>query len=135
MTNTPRRIDTTDYSKVTLGKASEAIKHDSGKPDWSLVPFEALEGMVKVLEFGAKKYDAYNFAEGKGLDYNRLISASIRHITSFSRGEDDDVESGLSHISHAACNLLFLSYFIAHKDRYTKNDNRHKITRNDRNVR
>ena len=40
---------------------NEAVKHDSGKPDWSLVPFESLEGMVKVLEFGAQKYAGWNW--------------------------------------------------------------------------
>ena len=124
---TPAESRRVDYSKVVLGKPPEAVKFDQGKTDWALVPFEALEGMVKVLEFGKAKYGAYNFAESDGLDYNRLISASIRHITAFSRGEDNDFESNLSHISHAACNLLFLSYFIVHKDKFTKNDNRHKI--------
>ena len=105
---------------------SEAVKADSGKPDWSLVPFEALEGMVRVLEFGANKYQAYNFASGKGLEYTRLISAALRHLMAFSRGEDLDPESGLPYIYHCQCNLLFLAYFTAHKDKFTENDNRHK---------
>lgn len=126
---------TKEFLEVVVPKAdeikslmkTEAVKLDNGKPDWSLVPFEALEGMVRVLEFGANKYQAYNFAKGDGLDYTRLISATIRHISAFARGEDIDPESGLSHIHHCQCNLLFISYFIAHKEKYTKNDNRYKI--------
>lgn len=132
----PQPIDTASIPQETLDKikkqfagkmATEAVKADNGKPDWSLVPFEALEGMVRVLEFGANKYQAYNFAKGNGLDYTRLISATIRHMSAFARGEDIDPESGLSHIHHCQCNLLFISYFIAHKEKYTKNDDRYKI--------
>lgn len=37
-----------------------ADRFNSGKLKWSLVDFDSLAGMVKVLEFGAKKYDAHN---------------------------------------------------------------------------
>lgn len=94
------------------------LKHDTGKPDWSLVPFESLEGMVRVLEFGKKKYAAWNFAEGKGLGKVRLISAALRHLFSYLRGEDNDPESGLSHVYHAQCCLLFLAYYNLKPDIY-----------------
>ena len=100
----------------------EAIKHDAGKPDWSLMPFEALEDTVKVLEFGAKKYARCNWAENGGFKYTRVLGACLRHIFAFIRGEDLDPESGISHISHAMCNLLFISYYLRHKDIYTKDD-------------
>lgn len=100
----------------------EATKHDQGKPDWTLVPFEALEGMVRVLEFGAKKYARNNWAENGGFSYTRLIAASLRHLFAFMRGEDKDPESGLSHIYHAQCCLLFLSHYISNKDKFTKDD-------------
>lgn len=32
------------------------LRYNTGKPRWSLVDFDTLEGMVKVLEFGASKY-------------------------------------------------------------------------------
>lgn len=106
---------------VKLDKV-EAIKHDQGKPDWTLVPFEALEDMVRVLEFGAKKYARNNWASNGGFSWTRVLSATLRHLFAFMRGEDIDPESGLSHISHAQCNLLFLAYFIRNKDKFTKDD-------------
>lgn len=102
--------------------ATVAVKYDDNKPDWSLVPFESLEGMVKVLEFGAKKYDGWNWTNGGGFSYTRVLRSCLRHIFSYMRGEDNDPESGLSHIHHAMCNLLFISHYIGNKEKFNKDD-------------
>jgi hypothetical protein len=107
----------------TVSKLSqEAVKHDDGKPDWSLVPFESLEGMVKVLEFGAQKYAGWNWTTNGGFPYMRVMRSCLRHLFAWSRGEDIDPESGLSHIHHAMCNLLFISHYIGNKEKYNKDD-------------
>ena len=100
----------------------EAVKHDDGKADWSLVPFESLEGMVKVLEFGAQKYAGWNWTTNGGFPYMRVMRSCLRHLFAWSRGEDKDPESGLSHIHHAMCNLLFISHYIGNKEKYNKDD-------------
>ena len=107
-----------EISKIT----QEAVKHDDGKPDWSLVPFEALEGMVKVLEFGAQKYAGWNWTTNGGFPYTRVLRSCLRHVFAYMRGEDNDPESGLSHIHHAMCNLLFISHYIGNKEKYNKDD-------------
>lgn len=99
-----------------------AVKKDDGKPDWSLVPFDGLEGMVRVLEFGAKKYSRDNWMTSGGFSYRRVLTACLRHLFAYMRGEDNDPESGLSHISHAQCNLLFLGYYLTNKTVFTKDD-------------
>ena len=99
-----------------------AVKHDDGKADWSLVPFESLEGMVKVLEFGAQKYAGWNWTTNGGFSYMRVFRSCLRHLFAWSRGEDLDPESGLSHIHHAMCNLLFISHYIGNKEKYNKDD-------------
>jgi hypothetical protein len=103
-------------------KATAAVKYDDNKPDWSLVPFESLEGMVKVLEFGAKKYDGWNWTNGGGFSYTRVLRSCLRHIFAYMRGENNDPESGLSHIHHAMCNLLFISHYIGNKEKFNKDD-------------
>ncbi len=113
-------VATYNANRAKMGK--EAIKDDSGKVDWTLVPFEALEDMVKVLEFGAKKYDRWNWTTGGGFKWTRILGSLLRHIFAFMRGEDTDPESGLSHISHAQCNLLFLAYYIRNKNKYNNDD-------------
>lgn len=112
-----------DMSKLTITQSPKAaIKHDEGKTDWSLVPFEALEGMADVLTFGAKKYASWNWTDGGGFSYSRVLRSCLRHMFAFMRGEDNDPESGLSHISHAQCNLLFLAYYIRDKKKFNKDD-------------
>jgi len=103
---------------------SGGIKHDGGKPRISLIPREALEGAAKALTFGANKYNAHNFK--KGLHYSRLVDAAMRHIIAWVNGEDNDPESGLSHLDHALASLSMLKYMEVNKpemdDRY-KEDN------------
>lgn len=109
-----------DESKIKL--KTEAVKFDEGKVDWTLVPFEALEDMAKVLTFGAKKYDSWNWTTGGGFKWTRVLASCLRHIFAFMRGEDVDPESGISHISHAQCNLLFLAYYIRNKNKFPNDD-------------
>lgn len=104
---------------------SEAIKLDSGKLDWSLLPFDTIEEVVKVLEFGKIKYSAHNWCSGEGFKYTRVVNALLRHLFAFMRGEDNDPETGLSHVAHCACNIIFLLHFIKNKDKYKTCDDRY----------
>lgn len=99
-----------------------AVKFDAGKTDWSLLPIQATEEIIKVLEFGAAKYDKNNWAKGNGFKWTRPFNAMLRHLFAWVRGEDNDPESGLSHIAHVGCNVLFLLTFILNKDRYNQDD-------------
>lgn len=101
--------DLADQGAIRTG----GIKYDDGKARLDLIPYESLEGLGKVLAYGAKKYAEANWA--KGIDYSRLIAAALRHLNQFNAGIDVDAESGLSHVHHAACNLAFLAYMIEHR--------------------
>jgi hypothetical protein len=82
-------------------------KFDQAKPDYTLLPWDAVEEVVKVLDFGAKKYDRDNW---KYVDdaRNRYLAAAFRHMAAYARGEQVDPETGLSHMAHAGCCVLFL---------------------------
>lgn len=82
------------------------LKFDGGKPPMSLIDRYAIEQIAMVLAFGAQKYDAHNWR--KGIAYSRLIDAALRHLYAFADGEDLDPESGLPHIAHAGCCIVFL---------------------------
>ncbi len=84
----------------------KALKYDNGKVDWSLMPIEAMEEVIKVFEKGALKYARNNYRHG--FNSNRLIASCLRHITTWQRGTDLDEETQLSHLSHAICCLLML---------------------------
>jgi hypothetical protein len=84
----------------------EGKKFDSGKAPMSLVPHEFVLGIAKVLKFGAQKYDAWNWAQG--MDWNRPLDALYRHVGAWEGGNNIDEETGLNHLLHAACCLMFL---------------------------
>lgn len=111
----------------TLAKLEDAgLKHDSEKPDLSLLPREFLEEVARAFQHGEKKYGRYNYLNG--LSWNRVVAASLRHITAFNDGEDADPESGLSHLSHAgACIAMLLVYY----KRGLGTDTRYKDTKVD----
>ena len=88
-------------------------RFNEGKPRWSLVPQSALIPMVKVLEFGARKYGDYNWS--KGLSIRETCESLKRHLDAFMEGEDNDPESGISHIGHIQCNALFLSWMMKNR--------------------
>lgn len=95
-------------------------RFNNGKLKWSLVSWKALEPMVEVLMFGAKKYSSWNWTGG--LKYTEICESLQRHLNAFIQGEDDDQESKLSHVGHILCNAMFLSYMYLFKkdfdDRY-----------------
>lgn len=97
------------------------IKHDKGKPDFTYLSYEFLEQVALVRDFGSKKYSRSNWK--KGFKVTRSLAACLRHIFSFLRGEDNDRESGLSHLAHAACCLEHAIYDMIH---HPENDDREK---------
>lgn len=80
-------------------------KDDAGKPNYELLPWLALEQVQAVLDYGAKKYTAHGWRAVKGR--TRYLNAALRHIFAYARGEDNDHESGLPHLAHAACSVMF----------------------------
>lgn len=88
-------------------------KHDSDKLRVDLLPVDVLEGVAKILTHGANKYGDRNWE--RGITYGRLYGAVLRHLFAFQRGEDIDPESGLPHIDHALCELMFLSAMTKRK--------------------
>lgn len=86
---------------------SSGLKYDQGKPGVHLLDPLALEGIARVLDFGANKYSAHNWRGG--ISYSRLLGAALRHIFAILRGENIDPESGLPHVDHLGCCWMFLS--------------------------
>jgi hypothetical protein len=85
-------------------------KYDTNKLQWNLMDFTFLDEMVDIMTFGANKYGANNW---QGLDNAeaRYFAAAMRHLSTYHQGDDVDRESGISHLAHAAVNIMFLAYF------------------------
>lgn len=86
-----------------------AKKFDTGKPPMNLLDRVALEETAKVLAFGAEKYGEDNWRDDGqySLGTKRPLAAALRHIYAYLDGEELDPESGLSHLGHAMCSVMF----------------------------
>ena len=103
------RIKTQLEQKIKEADAAYALKFDQDKLPLNLLSTEALNQTAAVLKFGAQKYAEHNWR--KGFTWSRPLAAAMRHLTAFNDGEDKDPESGLSHLAHAACCIMFLLEF------------------------
>ena len=90
-------------------------KADGGKPKPRLL-HESMAGavasVVDVLTFGAAKYSDDNW---KNVEPKRYTDALYRHLNAHHKGEANDAESGLPHLAHAACCVLFLLHHEVNK--------------------
>lgn len=98
---------------------NEGRKDDADKVRMELLPPEFIEATATILTFGAKKYEARNWE--KGMQWGRVYGALMRHLWAWWKREGKDVETGRSHLWHAACCLAFL---IAYEQRQVGDDDR-----------
>lgn len=82
-------------------------KFDGGKLEYGLLPPHALREVVKVLTFGAQKYERDNWQHVPD-SKRRYFDALQRHVWAWKEGEQYDPESGIHHLAHAMCCLMFL---------------------------
>jgi len=104
------------------------VKYDDGKSRYDLIDAYALEQLAKVYTYGTIKYKDNNWRGG--FKWGRIFGALMRHAWAFWRGEDDDPESGLPHMAHAAWQCFALLSFSNEQrgedDRWTDKDNQKK---------
>lgn len=99
----------------------KGLKYDGGKLRWSLLPFKAVREIVKVLTYGEKKYKAHNWKYVNNA-VERYQDALFRHLDAYMSGEYNDKETGLSHLAHAATNIIFLIWFGKTKRKRSNNE-------------
>lgn len=89
---------------------ASAIKSDSDKLDLSMLPPEGLEEATKAFMDGMKKYGRHQYRSG--MEWSRLVSAMMRHINQFNKGEDRASDSGVHHLGHVIANcMMLLDYY------------------------
>jgi hypothetical protein len=89
------------------GTSLPGVKFDGEKAKWDLLPMRAVSSVVDVLTFGARKYAPWNWARVPD-QRPRYYAACLRHLVAWWHGERLDPDSGLPHLAHAVCCLLFL---------------------------
>ena len=86
------------------------MKYDQDKLPYHLIDRSMLDTLASVLAYGAQKYAAENWRGG--IEYSRLLGAAMRHLHAINDCEDFDEESGLPHVGHAMCCLMFLNWMM-----------------------
>lgn len=97
-----------------LANAKAGLKYDDGKLRYDLYPLDAYKGCTEVLTFGAAKYTPNGWKTVPDAE-NRYYAALIRHLNAQKLYSEEgkkglvlDDESGLAHLDHAQCCLVFL---------------------------
>ena len=98
-------------------KNGKARKNDRHKARYDLIPPDALRQVAKAFTTGAVKYGDHNWT--KGLGWDRVYAAAMRHIEAHRLGEAADPDSGLPHLAHAVASLLILLHY---GERYKPHD-------------
>lgn len=86
------------------------VKNDQDKNRLDLIEPEFIEGVGEVLTFGADKYAPNNWQNVENPE-DRYYAAALRHLMAYRKSSKPDPESGLSHLKHAATNIMFLMHF------------------------
>lgn len=103
-----RGLTALHFSDGFVKEEDQTIKADAGKPKLSLVPRQIIFDIAKVREYGLQKYGKSE--SWKQVDIQRYRDAAFRHFMAYlDDPQGVDAESGLSHLSHLACNIAFLS--------------------------
>ncbi len=99
-TSTPKKLTAkdSDNPKTAFGLM---------KPPIALIPMTALVEEACAFRLGAEKYGPANWRE-KAVPASVYINAAMRHMLSWYDGQDNDVESGASHLAHARACLAIL---------------------------
>lgn len=103
---------------------TKGLRYNKDKIPLDLISEEFENQLAKVLAFGKIKYSAHNWR--KGLPWSETLASAKRHISSFNdpAKSDYDEETGIHHLAHAACNLMFLLEFV---QTHPELDDRYKL--------
>lgn len=85
---------------------NSGVKDKAGKPMMRLILPHAAEALVRIREYGLKKYP--NADNWKSVPKEDWLDAMLRHMMKYLDGEEIDFESGKPHLWHALCNLSYL---------------------------
>ena len=116
LTTDPAELTTTDSfvfyeaDPVRHTSVHGGVKDNVNKPRLDLIPALPLFKAGEVLSFGARKYKPHNWR--LGLSWLETFGSLQRHLWAWLDGEENDPESGYTHMAHAVCQMLFLAEFV-----------------------
>jgi hypothetical protein len=93
-------------------------KDSLGKPNWSIIPLDAVEFIIPAFEDGMKpeNYGA-PFTYRNGIPFSKLFAATMRHLIKwYFIKEQDDQKSKVHHLAHAGANILMIICNLGRSD-------------------
>ena len=102
-------LDTGEEGIEKPNKFGQALRYNENKPQMSYVTDfpNALWGLAKVMEAGARKYSRNNWK--KGLPIDDYIDSLLRHLTDLKGGLEYDRETHLHQLFHIAVNAMMMA--------------------------
>lgn len=79
---------------------------DYGKPRPDLLPVDALLAVSAVMATGVEKHGARTWEAGR--PWGGEYGAILRHLWAWWGGQENDPDTGLPHLAHAAARVLML---------------------------
>lgn len=108
---------------------NSGLKYDCNKPRFDLIPADALEEVAKLYTIGANKYGVRNWE--LGMSYGRLFGALMRHAWGWWKGERDDKDNKLHHLSAVIFNAAALLHYELNLKKFKEFDDRNIKIRSD----
>ena len=102
-------LDQPNIVNEIQGNYNKALRHNSGKLDWTLLDFDCLIPMVEGMTYGATKYTRNNW-KLQCDDPKQHLQSAMRHLIAIIQGEEIDEESGVRHSGLIQCNMMMYNY-------------------------
>ena len=134
-------MNTLDGGDTPISIYTGGLKFDAEKPRYDLLPSRvmlelalrrqfkvpgsrAIRDVAMIYTAGARKYEDRNWE--RGMDWTRLIGASLRHLNAYCYGEEIDVSTGSRHLACVAFCFIGLATYEEDLD-YAEYDDRTKM--------
>ena len=90
-------------AKKGLAKSIEGkLRTDLVEPEW-------IEAIAEVMTYSSTKYDERSWQScDRGDSFTVDYAAAMRHLLKWRKGQMIDEQSGLSHLAHAAADILIM---------------------------
>ena len=103
-----KRLEAIQYTGEVTGTGIKQVMAEPKTPIHLVTP-QFIEGVAEILQHGATKYSPGNWMAG--MSWATVFGGIMRHLWAWFRGEEMDKESGLPHLCHAACGIMFLHWY------------------------
>lgn len=107
----------------------KGVKYDAGKPRWSLLPWDVMDWVVRVLTVGAVKYSDDNWKKVPNAK-DRYESALMRHIRNHKKGiwlDEGEGGTNCPSLANALVCLIFW-FWLELKERKLTDDELHRLS-------